>query len=142
MKKYTDIPQILRDFLTYHENIKGQSPRTIAEYYLDLRMFLRFIKLMRYDMPINSPLEDIPIKDIDIDDNAFKNIEAIIHSMTPKERANPDIINTSRKERIARGSGTTLQEVNRLMKQFDQIRKTMKSVAGGKMPNLMPRGRR
>lgn len=82
------------------------------------------------------------IKDIDIDDNAFKNIEAIIHSMTPKERANPDIINTSRKERIARGSGTTLQEVNRLMKQFDQIRKTMKSVAGGKIPNLMPRGRR
>lgn len=66
MKKYTDIPQILRDFLTYHENIKGQSPRTIAEYYLDLRMFLRFIKLMRNDMPMNTPLEDIPIKDIDL----------------------------------------------------------------------------
>ena len=66
MKKYTDIPQILRDFLTYHENIKGQSPRTISEYYLDLRMFLRFIKLMRNDMPMNTPLEDIPIKDIDI----------------------------------------------------------------------------
>ena len=67
MKKYTDIPQILRDFLTYHENIKGQSPRTIAEYYLDLRMFLRFIKLMRNDMPMNTPLEDIPIKDIDLE---------------------------------------------------------------------------
>ena len=67
MNKYTDIPQILRDFLTYHENIKGQSPRTIAEYYLDLRMFLRFIKLMRYDMPMNTPLEDIPIKDIDLE---------------------------------------------------------------------------
>ena len=66
MKKYTDIPQILRDFLTYHENIKGQSPHTIAEYYLDLRMFLRFIKLMRNDMPMNTPLEDIPIKDIDL----------------------------------------------------------------------------
>ena len=66
MKKYTDCPQILRDFLTYHENIKGQSPRTIAEYYLDLRMFLRFIKLMRNDMPLNTPLEDIPIKDIDL----------------------------------------------------------------------------
>ena len=66
MKKYTDIPQILRDFLTYHENIKGQSPRTISEYYLDLRMFLRFIKLMRNDMPMNTPLEDIPIKDVDI----------------------------------------------------------------------------
>ena len=67
MKKYTDCPQILRDFLTYHENIKGQSPRTISEYYLDLRMFLRFIRLMRNDMPMNTPLEDIPIKDIDLD---------------------------------------------------------------------------
>ena len=67
MKKYTDIPQILRDFLTYHENIKGQSPRTISEYYLDLRMFLRFIRLMRNDMPMSTPLEDIPIKDIDLE---------------------------------------------------------------------------
>ena len=67
MKKYTDIPQILRDFLTYHENIKGQSPRTISEYYLDLRMFLRFIRLMRNGMPLNTPLEDIPIKDIGLD---------------------------------------------------------------------------
>ena len=77
------------------------------------------------------------MKDLDIDDNAFKSVEAIIQSMTPKERANPDIINQSRKERIARGSGTTMQEVNRLMKQFEQIRKTMKSVAGGKMGNMM-----
>ena len=76
------------------------------------------------------------VKDMDIDDNAFKSVEAIIRSMTPKERANPDIINNSRKERIARGSGTTLQEVNRLMKQFEQIRKTMKSVAGGKFPGM------
>lgn len=66
MQKYTECPQILRDFLTYHENIKGQSPRTISEYYLDLRMFLRFIKLMRNDMPLNTPLEDIPIKDVDL----------------------------------------------------------------------------
>ena len=67
MQKYTDCPQLLRDFLTYHENIKGQSSRTISEYYLDLRMFLRFVKLMRYDMPVNSDLNDIPIKDIDIE---------------------------------------------------------------------------
>ena len=66
MKKYADIPLILRDFLTYHENIKGQSQLTIQEYYLDLRMFLRFIRLMRNDMPLNTPLEDIPIKDIDL----------------------------------------------------------------------------
>lgn len=67
MQKYTDCPQILKDFLAYHENIKSQSPRTISEYYLDLRMFLRFIKLMRNDMPINTDLNIIPIKDIDIE---------------------------------------------------------------------------
>ena len=66
MQRYYDCPQILRDFLTYHETIKGQSQLTISEYYLDLRMFLRFIKLMRNNMPIKSRLEDIPIKDIDI----------------------------------------------------------------------------
>ena len=66
MKKYNDCPQILREFLAYHENIKGQSQRTISEYYLDLRMFLRFIKLMRADMPIDSHLDDIPIKDVDL----------------------------------------------------------------------------
>ena len=67
MKRYSDCPQLLKDFLNYHETIKGQSQLTISEYYLDLRMFLRFIKLMRCDMPIYTPLEDIPIKDIDID---------------------------------------------------------------------------
>jgi signal recognition particle subunit SRP54 len=70
------------------------------------------------------------LKDVDIDDNAFKGIEAIINSMTPKERQNPDIINQSRKLRIARGSGTKLEDVNRLMKQFDQTRKMMKMVSG------------
>ena len=70
------------------------------------------------------------LRDVDIDDNAFKGIEAIINSMTPKERANPDIINQSRKLRIAKGSGTKLEEVNRLMKQFDQTRKMMRMVSG------------
>ena len=67
MQKYSDCPQILRNFLVYHENIKGQSQLTISEYYLDLRMFLRFIKLMRNDMPINTKLDEISIKDVDID---------------------------------------------------------------------------
>ena len=67
MKRYSDIPQILRDFLTYHETIKGQSSMTISEYYLDLRMFFRFIKLMRNEMPINTRLDDIPIKDVDLE---------------------------------------------------------------------------
>ena len=70
------------------------------------------------------------IKDVDIDDNAFKGIEAIINSMTPKERANPDIINQSRRLRIAKGSGTKIEEVNRLMKQFEQARKVMRMVTG------------
>lgn len=67
MLKYSDCPQILRDFLTYHETIKGQSPKTISEYYLDLRMFLRFIRLMRNDMPLNTRLDDIPIRNIDLE---------------------------------------------------------------------------
>ena len=66
MKRYTDCPQILRDFLTYHETIKGQSKLTVSEYYLDLRMFLRFVKLMRCDMPITARLDDISIMDVDI----------------------------------------------------------------------------
>lgn len=66
MQRYHDCPQILREFLIYHETIKGQSPLTISEYYLDLRMFLRFIKLMRNDMPINTDLETIDIKDVDL----------------------------------------------------------------------------
>lgn len=67
MKKYADAPQILKDFLTYHETIKGQSQRTISEYYLDLRMFLRFIKLMRNDMPIHTDLNEISIRDVDLE---------------------------------------------------------------------------
>ena len=77
------------------------------------------------------------LKDIDIDDNAFKSIEAITQSMTPKERKHPEILNQSRKNRIAKGSGTTLQEVNRLVKQFDQTRKMMKMVTGSKMGKMM-----
>ncbi len=77
------------------------------------------------------------LKDVDIDDNAFKGIEAIIQSMTPKERSNPEILNTSRRQRIAKGSGTNIQEVNRLIKQFDQTRKMMKMVTSGGMKNMM-----
>lgn len=81
------------------------------------------------------------IKDIDIDDNAFKSIEAIIYSMTPEERTNPALLNGSRRTRIAKGSGTTIQEVNRLLKQFEQTRKMMKAVTGGggKLGRMMPK---
>lgn len=79
------------------------------------------------------------IKDVDIDDNAFKSIEAIIYSMTPAERSNPEILNGTRRTRIAKGSGTNIQDVNRLLKQFDQTRKMMKMVTGTKMGKMMPK---
>lgn len=79
------------------------------------------------------------IKDVDIDDDAFKGIEAIIKSMTPKERTNPEVLNQSRRMRIAKGSGTSIQEVNRLVKQFDQTRKMMKMVTGNSMKSMMSR---
>ena len=85
------------------------------------------------------------MKDVEISDDVFKQTEAIIGSMTPAERENPALINASRRERIARGSGTTLPDVNRLMKQFDQSRKMMKSVVGGGAANMAKaamRGRR
>lgn len=78
------------------------------------------------------------VKDLDIDDNAFKGIEAIIRSMTPEERHNPGVLNGSRRKRIAEGSGTSVQEVNRLLKQFDETRRMMKMVTkGGNQAKLM-----
>ena len=79
------------------------------------------------------------IKDVDIDDNAFKGVEAIIRSMTPAERTNPELLNSSRRQRIAKGSGTNIQEVNKLIKQFDQTRKMMRMVAGGGMKGMAAR---
>ena len=79
------------------------------------------------------------IKDVDINDNAFNGIEAIIRSMTPLERINPEVLNQSRRLRIAKGSGTSIQEVNRLIKQFDQTRKMMKMVTGNQMKSMMAR---
>ncbi len=67
METYSDAPQVLRNFLSYHETVKGQSRRTVSEYYLDLRMFLRFVRLMREELPYKTPLDDIPIKDLGLD---------------------------------------------------------------------------
>ena len=77
------------------------------------------------------------VKDVDVDDDAFKHIEAIIHSMTPAERANPQIINASRKKRIGKGSGTSIQQVNQLLKQFNQMGKMMKMMQGGGGKRMM-----
>ncbi len=86
------------------------------------------------------------IKDVDISDDSFKGVEAIIKSMTVQERENPEIIDGSRRKRIAQGSGNTITEVNKLMKQFDEMRKMMKSFnkqkPGRRMPNMPNFGRR
>ena len=83
------------------------------------------------------------LKDVDIDDDAFKGVEAIIYSMTPEERENPELINGSRRKRIASGSGTTIQDVNRLLKQFDESKKMMRMLSkGGKMMGKAPMKRR
>ena len=120
--------------------------RKLAKNQFDFNDFLTQIAQIKKMGNIKDLMAMIPgvgkaIKDMDIDDNAFKSVEAIIYSVTPEERANPDIINASRRARIARGSGTDIQEVNRLMKQFEMIRKTMKTVAGGKFGKMpgMPR---
>ena len=79
------------------------------------------------------------LKDIDIDDDAFKGVEAIIYSMTAAEREDPALINGSRRKRIAEGSGTTVQDVNRLLKQFEESKKMMKMLSGGgKLMRKMP----
>lgn len=82
------------------------------------------------------------LKDVDIDNSSFKGVEAIILAMTPAERENPAIINGSRRKRIADGSGTTIADVNRLLKQFEGTRKVMKSVASGGMKNMMKNARK
>ena len=79
------------------------------------------------------------IKDMDVDDSALLGVEAIILSMTPYERQHPEVLNASRKTRIAKGSGKTLQDVNRLLKQFDQTRKMMKMVSGNGLRQMMSR---
>lgn len=128
----------------YDEEEAKRLQRKIAKNQFDFNDFMTQIQQIKKMGNLKELASMIPgvgkaIKDIDIDDNAFKSIEAIIQSMTPKERTNPEILNTSRRQRIAKGSGTNIQEVNRLIKQFDQTRKMMKMMTGSKMSKLMGR---
>jgi signal recognition particle subunit SRP54 len=82
------------------------------------------------------------LKDVDIKDDAFKGVEAIIQSMTVLERRNPDLLSTSRKQRIAKGAGKDIGEINAFMKQFDQMKQMMKQMSSGSMPGKMPGLRR
>lgn len=116
--------------------------KKLAKNQFDFNDFLAQIQQIKKMGNVKDLMSMIPgmgkaIKDLDIDDNAFKGIEVIIQSMTPEERANPDIINGSRRKRIAKGSGSDIQDVNHLIKQFDETRKMMKLVNSGKAKNLI-----
>lgn len=116
--------------------------KKIASNKFDFEDYLQQIRQIKKMGNIKDLASMIPgvgkaLKDVEIDDNAFKSVEAIILSMTPRERSNPQIIDGSRRKRIAAGSGTSLQEVNRLFKQFDGMRKMMKMMSGGKGRNMM-----
>ena len=128
----------------YDEEEAKRLQKKIAKNQFDFNDFLSQIHQIKKMGNLKELASMIPgvgkaIKDIDIDDNAFKSIEAIIYSMTPQERTNPEILNGTRRTRIAKGSGTSIQEVNRLLKQFDQTRKMMKMVTGSKMGKMMPK---
>ena len=128
----------------YDEKEAQRLQRRIQKNQFDFNDFLAQIQQIKKMGNLKDLASMIPgvgkaLKDVDIDDDAFKGIEAIILSMTPKERQRPEILNQSRKNRIAKGSGTTLQEVNRLVKQFDQTRKMMRMVTGSKMGKMMAR---
>lgn len=129
----------------YDEEEARKLERKLAKNQFDFNDFLAQIKQIKKMGNIKELASMIPgvgkaIKDIDIDDNAFKSVEAIIYSMTPYERSNPHIIDGRRRQRIALGSGTTVQEVNKLLTQFSQTKKMMKMMQGfkkgGKMPSL------
>ena len=121
----------------YDEKEAQRLQRRIQKNQFDFNDFLAQIQQIKKMGNLKELASMIPgvgkaIKDVDIDDNAFKGIEAIIKSMTPKERTNPEILNQSRRQRIAKGSGTNLQEVNRLIKQFEKTRLAMKKLTKNK----------
>lgn len=125
----------------YDEEEAQKLQKKIARNQFDFNDFLSQIKQIKKMGNVKDLLGMIPgmgkaIRNLEIDDNAFKGIEAIIHSMTPEERVNPAIINGSRRKRIALGSGTTIQDVNRLIKQFDDTRRMMRMVTTSKGRNM------
>jgi len=117
--------------------------KKIAKDQFDFNDFIAQIQQIKKMGNVKDLMSMIPgvgkaVKDLDIDDNAFKGIEAIIRSMTPEERINPVVLNGSRRKRIAMGSGTSVQEVNKLLKQFDETRKMMKMMTkGGNVARIM-----
>jgi len=127
----------------YDEEQAQKLQKKIRSDKFDLEDFLEQIQKIKKmgdftDLVSMIPGAEKQLKEKDIDENAFKPIEAIIYSMTPEERKNPDLLNGSRRRRIAKGSGTTVREINDLMKQFDQMKKMMKTMSKmGKMGRAM-----
>ena len=131
----------------YDEEEARRLQKKIAKNQFDFNDFMSQIQQIKKMGNLKELASMIPgvgkaIKDVDIDDDAFKNIEAIINSMTPKERSNPEILNGSRRARIATGSGTTVQEVNKLLKQFEETRKMMKMMTSPKMGKMLAKKKR
>ena len=129
----------------YDQEEAAKLQKRIAKNQFDFNDFISQIKQIKKMGNVKDLMGMVPgvgkaIKNLDIDDDAFKGIEAIIHSMTPEERANPSVMNGSRRKRIANGSGTTIQEVNRLLKQFDETKRMMKMMTkkgGGNLAKMM-----
>ena len=126
----------------YDEEAARKMQKRLAKNQFNFNDFIEQIQQIKKMGNVKNLMGMLPgvgkaVKDMDIDDNAFKSIEAIISSMTPYERENPDAINGSRRKRIAAGSGTTIQEMNKLLKQFEEIRKVMKMVATGGKKDFM-----
>jgi len=127
----------------YDEEEAKRLQRRIAKNQFDFNDFIAQIQQIKKMGNLKELASMIPgvgkmMKNVDIDDNAFKNIEAIIRSMTPVERSNPAILNGQRRQRIAAGSGTTVQEVNKLLKQFDEMRKMMRTITTAKPGSRIP----
>jgi signal recognition particle subunit SRP54 len=141
-----DIVSLVERAQEQFDEVEAQKlQKKIAKNQFNFNDFLSQIKQIKKMGNVKDLMGMLPgmgkaIQNLDIDDNAFKGIEAIIHSMTPEEREDPSVINGSRRKRIASGSGTTIQEVNRLIKQFDDTRRMMKMVTASKgrgMANMM-----
>lgn len=131
----------------YDEKAARKLQKKIAKNQFDFNDFLSQIEQIKKMGNVKDLVSMIPgvgkaMKNLDIDDNAFKSVEAMIHSMTPHERSNPGVIDTSRRRRIAAGSGTSLDEVNKFMKQFEQTRKMMRQMSGAGIRQMMSKARK
>ena len=132
-----DIVSLVERAQEQYEEEAKRLQKKIAKNQFDFNDFISQIQQIKKMGNLKELASMIPgvgkaLKDVDIDDNAFKSIEAIIYSMTPEERTNPAVLNGSRRQRIAKGSGTTIQEVNKLIKQFDETRKMMRMLTAAK----------